>query len=662
MSKETDEKISIKPIMESNAEKSINTSSATEAKKQEPTKEEPKRLKLNIDAQAYIPKAVQKQFAYGHASMIIPQAMNTGVASSIYHKPGTMLQSTYLYNNQLDNRKYYQPMPVQGNPLISMTNAPTPENIQKMLKSSKPFFPKNVQTTLNKDDLAKKEDDKKVKMDTDQDKKEDKASGKLSGLVDNKEVKIDNKEEQLKIKKQKEEADQLRIKQQRELAEKKEEEEEKKNYKTEGNYFLVPVNESKSPIVKHRFNLEYMMSFKQWKISQETKQLSEELINHLAQFKKCEEELPKNPKEYQKNHHNNKRDYDRGNKQHQKKRDKDEPQNFSRSSSEVPTPTSATEMSIGQWGRKDITKELEQAELFKEKMNEVEQRDPLKFQLTELLNILTVDNYEETKEAIFNMVQESVDHQEKFLDVLFTKAVNEKAFVFLYAKLCKDLDKKLPQKSDKIMMNKKATSAMRSKLLDKSREIFKIENNTKFDSYINLNDPDERELKMKKFVLGNVNFISELINIQVLSKKIVFQCIENLFKRYEKEDGDEILHLINLEAIVIMMDKFGTLVKNQQKKIKPDDLKEFNSKIDEIIENLDKIQLHKKLPGFIKYKIINLIEKKKDNWEESQFEKISVAKGKEEVRKEYENSLLKPSSSTSLKDLAKYSQEAINKK
>ena len=167
---------------------------------------------------------------------------------------------------------------------------------------------------------------------------------------------------------------------------------------------------------------------------------------------------------------------------------------------------------------------------------------------------------------------------------------------------------------------------MRSKLLDKCKEIFKIENNEKFDEYIRVDDPTEREIKLKKFVLGNVNFIGELINNIVLSKKIVFQCIENLFKRFENSQTDEQLKLINLEAIVILMDKFGTLLKNSESKMKKEDLDNFNIKIDEYIQHLDQVQKEGKIPGYIKYKIINLIERKKDNWVESKFQKKYCSK------------------------------------
>ena len=155
-----------------------------------------------------------------------------------------------------------------------------------------------------------------------------------------------------------------------------------------------------------------------------------------------------------------------------------------------------------QWGRKDMSNEIKLAEQFKEDLEKIKKTDPIKFDLIEYLNILTVDNYEVTKKLIFDKISPDTAFQEKFLDVLFQKAVHEKAFVNIYAKLCKELDKDLPQKIEKknnASLNKKPTSIMRNKLLEKCREIFKIENNSKFDEYIKVDDPIEREQKQHCF-------------------------------------------------------------------------------------------------------------------------------------------------------------------
>ena len=394
----------------------------------------------------------------------------------------------------------------------------------------------------------------------------------------------------------------------------------------EREYFIKYPNEK---ITNLKFDLNYILSFENWKISKETKLLTKELLDHIENFKIFIIESKKNKK------YNN-----------QEKVEKD----FKRNDN--------NEDNMKQWGRKDISKEIALAEKFKEDLEEERKKDPIRFDLTALLNTLTVDNYNNISNSIYDIIKDNVENQEKFLDVLFTKAVNEKAFVFLYAKLCKELDKKLPQRVEKkVKDGKRPTSEMRSKLLDKCKEIFKIDNNEKFDEHIRVSDPTEREIKLKKFVLGNVNFIGELINNIVLSKKIVFQCIENLFKRFENSKTDEQLKLINLEAIVILMDKFGTLLKNSESKMKKEDLNNFKTKIDEYIEHLDQVQKEGKIPGYIKYKIINLIERKKDNWVESKFQKSIAAKSLDEVRKEAQEALR-----TKKDNDDRYSQDEVNDK
>ena len=381
-------------------------------------------------------------------------------------------------------------------------------------------------------------------------------------------------------------------------------------------YFVLDEDDKQ----EFNFDYDYMISFENWEICQETKLLSEEFLKHLEDFKIVETEQIK---QNNTNNKGKKKYYgDKRNKEEKKKETVD----------------------LSNFGRKDFSKEISMAEQFKKKIDEEAEKDPIRFKITEYLNILTVDNYKSTSEKIYEIIEKDIENQEKFLDVLFNKSVNEKAFVGLYAKLCKDFDKKLPQKAplkddkktDKV---KKYNSIMRTKLLDKCREIFKIENNEKFDEYIKVQDKQERNMKLKNFVLGNVNFIGELIKIQILSKKIVKQCLNNLFARFNDSKSDESLKMVNLEAIVILLNNFGTLLKEKEAKLKEDDKKAFNSVVDEYLQKLEEIinKNDTSIDQPIKYKIINLIDKSKNNWEKSKFEKSIEAKGKKDLEEEEEN-------------------------
>ena len=390
-----------------------------------------------------------------------------------------------------------------------------------------------------------------------------------------------------------------------------------KQKKVDREYFVIDEDDKQ----QFNFDYDYMISFENWEICQESKLLSEEYLKHLEDFKIVETEQIKQNNMKNKGRKNN---YygDKKNKENEKKKETAD---------------------LSDFGRKDFTKETALAEQFKKKIDEEAEKDPVRFKITEHLNKLTVDNYKTTSDEIYQIIEKDIESQEKFLDVLFNKSVNEKAYVKLYAKLCKEFDKKLPQKAPpkeekKGDKPKKSNSIMRSKLLDKCKEIFKIENNEKFDSYIKVQDKDERNAKLKKFVLGNVNFIGELINIQILSKKIVRQCLNNLFTRFFDEKSDEFLKMINLEAIVILLDNFGTLLKLKEAKMKEEDKKTFYELVDEYLKKLNEVIDKKDLSieAHVKYKIINLIERSKNNWEKSKFEKSIEAKGKKDLEEEDE--------------------------
>lgn len=109
------------------------------------------------------------------------------------------------------------------------------------------------------------------------------------------------------------------------------------------------------------------------------------------------------------------------------------------------------------------------------------------------------------KSLILEKISSNIENQEKFLEVLFKKAIVEKSFVVIYSKLCKDLDNELPQKVELTekdrKKNAKPTTIFRSKLIDKCRKIFKEEISL-FDSE-KFPDIEEREQKEKDFILGS---------------------------------------------------------------------------------------------------------------------------------------------------------------
>ena len=367
---------------------------------------------------------------------------------------------------------------------------------------------------------------------------------------------------------------------------------EKPKSKKYKEYFIIEEDDKH----KYKFDYDYMVSFENWGICQETKLLSEDVLNQFEQLKIVELET----------HIIKKR------KKKAKKSSKSQSDNLSNSEP-----------------KNVIKEEIIDPKEFKKKLKKRINKKPIKSKIIKYLNMLTVENYITISNEIYEIISENAKNLSIFLDILFNKTVKEKLFINLYAKLCKDFDKKLSQRDipktddeNQVLIHKSPASIMRKELIDKCRQIFTIELDDKITSYFKGRDPIERDIKIKELVLGNANFIAELINIQILSKKMVFQYVDDLLLGFNKVKVDKSLKMICLEAIVILLDKFATLLKIKENRLEEEDKKKFNEKINIYIKKLEEIiDKEKDITQYIKYKIFNLKERSKNNWEQSQYEK-----------------------------------------
>jgi len=369
---------------------------------------------------------------------------------------------------------------------------------------------------------------------------------------------------------------------------------------------------------KKEYSYEYLKLFENLQISKNTDLLTKEALNHITEME----------------------DNIRSMKMDNLLKINSITNNSSCNTSKSSCSSISNKISLEPWGRPDYTKETEEAENNKKKFEEIGKKDIIKKELRELLNKMTKDNYEEIKIKILEIIKDKIENQDKLIDIIFLKSLLEKSYVSLYAKLCKDLNKELPQKVDNDKNKKRVKKSLfREKLLDKCKEMVKYEEKNIFDEYIKEENEEERELKIKKIILGNALFITELINIKLLAKRAACDCINYLFKKYD-EGKDNKLKLLNIQTIIIFIDKFGSLIQNEKENKKEKNKKEkdsninFEEKIKETFDKLEKIKEDKNIPGHIKYSIINLIIKKENNYKQSEFEKYLIAKSKKEIEEE----------------------------
>jgi len=270
---------------------------------------------------------------------------------------------------------------------------------------------------------------------------------------------------------------------------------------------------------------------------------------------------------------------------------------------------------ISQWSRKDMSKENELAENYIKELNLQMQKNSIKHDITSILNTLTVDNFNDVKDKLFIILNNNNDNQDKLIEVILEKCIIENGYIILYAKLCKELIKILNDKN-----------YLKNKLIEVCKNSFdKAEN--EFNSNINLNE--DQYYHQKKKILGYINLIADLIEVRILNQDIGFYYINKLYDKYTQLNNlnEENIKFINLEAIITFLSKFGKIIIKRNKNENINKLNNF------ISEKILIIKDNEKIPNYLKYKIINLLEKQNNNWKDTLFEKSIIPKGKEKIIK-----------------------------
>ena len=282
------------------------------------------------------------------------------------------------------------------------------------------------------------------------------------------------------------------------------------------------------------------------------------------------------------------------------------------------------------WKRSDFTKETEQAEKYIKELNEKMEENNINNNIIGMLNILTLDNMNDVLNKIMNLItrnennfilsdEEIIKNEYILMKAILNKAIMETRFVNIYAKLCKELCNKLNNVSNN---KENLKTIIIAECKRKFSELITNENILK-NKIISIDD--EKLFLTKKTFLGNIDFISELINFDSLEEELGFYYLEELKNIYNNDSSEQIDKYkknIALEATVNFLSKFGKKLFSGK-----------NTKNIQILNNFININLksildNKDLSGFLKYKIINLIEKQKNKWKDSLFEKSILAKSK----------------------------------
>ena len=283
------------------------------------------------------------------------------------------------------------------------------------------------------------------------------------------------------------------------------------------------------------------------------------------------------------------------------------------------------------WKRIDFTKETEEAEKYIKELNKKMEENCEYNNIIGMLNILTMDNLDDVLKKLMTLItrneenfilsdEEIIKNEYILIKAIINKAILETRFVNLYAKLSNELFHKL----NNVSYN---SQNFKTIIIDECKNKFnELSKNEKISKNKVVSLDDEKIILIKKSFIGNIDFISELINSNLFSEDIGFYYLEELNKIYNNnnysEQTDKFKKNIALEATINFLSKFGKKIFSNNNMQNINKLNNFiNSNLKSILDNKD-------LSGFLKYKIINLIEKQKNKWQDSLYEKSILAKGK----------------------------------
>ena len=228
---------------------------------------------------------------------------------------------------------------------------------------------------------------------------------------------------------------------------------------------------------------------------------------------------------------------------------------------------------------------------------------PILSDILENLNLMTPKNYSIVKNCIINLLVNNDNNLSiEFVNILYSMGINQIKFQIIYSKLFKDIDKFLNKKN-------KSKSVIRTQLMKLCKFNFK-------------------KIKIKleniKYITNDINFIGELINAQMVSKKVGLQCLTHLINKFQRYNSEK--NLINkkdekylyLDSFINLLNIFGTCVNHYQKeKIREDELNYFEDEINKKINILYEILNDKKnvdMPSQTKLNLLGLIKKSENGW------------------------------------------------
>lgn len=237
-----------------------------------------------------------------------------------------------------------------------------------------------------------------------------------------------------------------------------------------------------------------------------------------------------------------------------------------------------------------------------QRRNPHERQDLVFRRVRSLLNKITPEKFDKLVLELLNVGIDSKVILKGIILLVFEKALEEPKYSSMYAQLCKRLDEDAPS----FEPPGEATRTFRRLLINKCQDEF--ENRSRafaaFESKTFLTPEDEEQRTTAKIkMLGNIQFIGELGNLEMLHESILYKCIKQLL---DKRGSDALLDKTeDLECLCKIMNTVGRRLDHDRAKVW---MNQYFHRMEKFSENME-------LPSRIRFMLQDCIELRNNNWQ-----------------------------------------------
>lgn len=237
----------------------------------------------------------------------------------------------------------------------------------------------------------------------------------------------------------------------------------------------------------------------------------------------------------------------------------------------------------------------------------IAEQERIKKEVKSTLNKLSPNNLAKLTNSILETCKKSHDCLKLVVSGIFEKAWSEKKYTQMYSDMCKTLklqfqDYRYPDIDASKLP--KTSNYFKYELLYMCEETFSSSHQDEDLTNLTEEQKVEKLKRIKDKTLGNVRFIGELFNVNLITTKTILECVVGLLDLFEKENNQD-----KLEGACLLLSTGGASFERSK-------LLESTNQIYERLEKISQMEISSKN----KFKIMDLKEFRQAGWNNGQRE------------------------------------------